>query len=72
LFGYTFLKGIIYIMKSHRQLLERMKREDLIRILDEYYTGIGRPEDKRPQYREYALQELKKCIVLFGIQLAEE
>jgi len=59
-------------MKSQRQLLERMKREDLIRILDEYYTCIGRPEDTRPQYREYALQELKKCIVLFRIQLAEE
>lgn len=57
-------------MKSQRQLLERMKREDLIRILDEYYKSIGR--SKCPQYREYALQELKKCIVLFGIQLAEE
>ncbi len=59
-------------MKSQRQLLERMKREDIIRILDEYYTDIGRPEDKRPSYREYALQELKKCIILFRIQLAEE
>jgi hypothetical protein len=49
-----------------------MKREDIIRILDEYYTDIGRPEDKRPSYREYALQELKKCIILFRIQLAEE
>jgi hypothetical protein len=55
-----------------RQLLERLKREDLIRILDEYYTNNGRPEDRRPKYREYAIQELKKCITLFGIQLAEE
>lgn len=68
----TINNRIYNIMKSQRQLLERMKREDLIRILDEYYTGIGRPEDKRPQYREYALQELKKCIILFRIQLAEE
>jgi hypothetical protein len=59
-------------MKSQRQLLERLKREDLIRILDEYYSYSGRPVDKRPQYREYALQELKKCITLFRIQLAEE
>jgi hypothetical protein len=59
-------------MKSQRQLLERLKREDLIRILDEYYSDNGRPVDKRPQYREYALQELKKCITLFRIQLAEE
>ena len=59
-------------MKTQRQFLERLKREDLIRILDEYYDGIGRPENTRPQYREYALQELKKCIVLFRIQLTEE
>jgi hypothetical protein len=57
-------------MKTQRQLLERMKREDLIRILDEYYKSIGRTQV--PNYREYALQELKKCIVLLRIQLAEE
>lgn len=57
-------------MYSQRQLLDRLKREDLIRILDEYYDGIGRVE--RPRYREYTLQELKKCIILHHIHLAED
>lgn len=57
-------------MEVQRQLLERLKREDLIRILDEFYDSIGRVE--RPKYREYTLQELKKCIILHRIQLAVE
>lgn len=59
-------------MQSQRQLLERLKREDLIRILDEFYDSIGRAENVRPKYKEYTLQELKKCIILHRIHLEEE
>lgn len=57
-------------MKTQRQLIDKLKRDDIIVILDEYYKKIGRTQT--PNYREYALQELKKCIVLHGIQLTEE
>ena len=55
--------------KRQRELLDKLKREDLIRFLDEYYKGQGRTHV--PNYREYTLQELKKCLILFHIQLAE-
>lgn len=55
--------------KRQRELLDKLKREDLIRFLDEYYKGQGRT--LVPNYREYTLQELKKCMTLFRIQLEE-
>lgn len=58
--------------RKRNSLIDRLKKDDIIRILDEYYTNVGRPVDKRPAYPEYTLQELKKCIVLHKIQLGEK
>jgi hypothetical protein len=46
-----------------------LKKEDIYPFLEEYYKSIGRTET--PQYRDYTLHELKKCLVLFGISLAK-
>jgi len=56
-------------MKTQRELMDKLKREDFIRFLDEYYKSIGRTQV--PNYKEYTLQELKKCMHLFNIQLTE-
>ena len=56
-------------MKTQRELMEKLKREDFIRFLDEYYKSIGRTQV--PNYKEYTLQELKKCMHLYNIQLTE-
>lgn len=53
-----------------RDLLDKLKRDDIIQFLDDYYKSIGRTQV--PNYREYSLAELKKCLVLFGIELARE
>jgi hypothetical protein len=44
-----------------------LKKEDIYPFLDEYYKLIGR--ENPPPFREYSLQELKKCLVLFNINL---
>jgi hypothetical protein len=46
---------------------DKLKKEDIYPFLDEYYKSIGRTDV--PDFRTYSLQELKKCLVLFGIQL---
>lgn len=57
---------------TDKSLLETLKREDIIPFIDEYYDRVGRPIDKRPNYREYSLAELKKCLYLFNITLVRE
>ena len=44
-----------------------LKKEDIYPFLEEYYKSIGRTET--PNYKEYTLHELKKCLVLFNINL---
>lgn len=56
--------------KKQRELMDKLKRDDFIHFLDEYYKSIGRTE--LPNYREYTLQELKKCMHLFNIVLTEQ
>lgn len=43
-----------------------MKRDDYIKLLDEYYKSIGR--EKTPPYTTYTMTELKACIRLFQIK----
>lgn len=45
----------------------KVTRGELIPIITKYYDSIGRED--RPKFEEYSLQELRKCIILFGIQL---
>ena len=56
-------------MSTEQELWDKLKREDIIPILDKYYDGIGRPENARPDYKTYSLVELKKCLTLFRIKL---
>lgn len=44
-----------------------LKREDILPVLATYYESIGRKTT--PQYEQYSLGELKKCLTLFNIQL---
>jgi len=46
---------------------KELKREDIMPILAEYYKKIGRV--KPPPYENYTLQELKKCLSLFRINI---
>jgi len=48
----------------------KIKKEDIYPFLDEHYKTIGRLST--PDYRSYSLKELKKCLVLFGINLTKE
>jgi len=45
-----------------------LKRADLVKVLDEYYTSIGR--EKRPDYANYSISELRKSLFVFGISPA--
>lgn len=47
----------------------KITREDLIPYLEKYYESIGRKNP--PQYKEYSLKELLRCIKLFNIQMKE-
>jgi hypothetical protein len=55
-----------------KEVWDKLKREDIFPFLDEYYTKIGREQEKRPNYKAYSLAELKKCLILFGIYLTRE
>ena len=52
--------------------LGTLKREEIIPFITEYYDSIGRPVDQRPDYLNYSLLELKKCLYIFGIKLTKE
>lgn len=49
---------------------DELKREDIIPVLEEYYKSIGRVNP--PNYKDYSLGELKKCLTLFRIVLRKE
>lgn len=45
-------------------------KEELIKVLQEYYTGIGRGEPhQRPQFEEYTLKQLNACIYILNLHL---
>lgn len=54
----------------NKEVFDKLKREDIIPFIDKYYDDIGRVE--RPNYKDYSLLELKKCLILFGINLTRE
>lgn len=56
--------------KTDRALWDKLKREDCFPFIEEYYKSIGRTDP--PNYKEYSLQELKKCLMLFKIHLIRE
>jgi hypothetical protein len=46
-------------------------KEEIIKVLQEYYTNIGRGEPhQRPQFEEYTLKQLNACLRIFNIQLS--
>ena len=55
---------------TDKQLLDKLKKEDIYPFLKAYYESIGR--DNPPNYRSYSLQELKKCLNMFHIHLVRE
>jgi hypothetical protein len=57
---------------NDKELWDRLKREDIIAILDKYYDDLGREPSIRPDYKHYSLAELKKCLHLFNIKLCYE
>ncbi len=48
----------------------KASREELIEALGRYYERVGRKNP--PPYPTYELHELRKCIVLHGIDLRRE
>jgi hypothetical protein len=56
--------------KTEKAVMEKLKREDCFPFIEAYYESIGRTNP--PNYKEYSLQELKKCMVLFKIHLVRE
>ena len=56
--------------KTDRALWDKLKREDCFPFIEEYYKSIGRTDP--PNYKEYSLQELKKCLMSFKIHLIRE
>jgi len=55
---------------NQKEMRDKLKKEDIFKFLDDYYTSIGRKDP--PQFRTYSLGDLKKCLVLYNIQLIEE
>jgi hypothetical protein len=55
---------------TKRELLDKLKKEDIYPFLDDYYRRIGRTNP--PNFRAYNLVELKKCLTLFKIELVRE
>ena len=56
--------------KTEKAVWDKLKREDCFPFIEEYYKSIGRTQT--PNYKEYTLQELKKCMHLFNIHLQRE
>ena len=55
---------------TRKELIDKLKKEDIIPFLDDYYKSVGRT--MTPNYREYSLAELKKCLILFNIELVKD
>jgi hypothetical protein len=47
--------------------MEKMKRKEMIKAIDEYYKSINRVNP--PKFREYSNDELRQTIILFGIKI---
>ena len=45
--------------------LNILKKDDLIKVLNQYYASIGRVQT--PKYQDYNLNDLRKCIYLHRI-----
>lgn len=52
-----------------KAILNSLKKDDIIPILDKHYEQLGRPIANRPDYKKYSLAQLKKCLIMFGIVL---
>lgn len=45
-------------------------KEEIIKVLQEYYTNIGRGDkSQRPLFEEYTLRQLKACLRILNIEL---
>jgi len=55
---------------TKKELLDKLKKEDIYPFLADYYCRIGRLSP--PDFRSYNLAELKKCLTLFGIHLVRD
>ncbi len=55
---------------ENKELMSKLKKEDIYPFLDAYYKKIGR--ENPPDFRQYSLSELKKCLRVFGIVLVRE
>ena len=45
--------------------LNILKKDDLIKVLNQYYASIDRVQT--PKYQDYNLNDLKKCVYLFRL-----
>jgi len=52
--------------ESH-EILKKLKKPEAIELIRDYYNTIGRKE--YPPIENYTLDELKKCLMLFKIEL---
>ena len=55
---------------TKKELLDKLKKEDIYPYLEAYYSKIGRTNP--PNFRAYNLSELKKCLTMFNIHLERE
>ena len=55
---------------TKKDLLDKLKKEDIYPFLDAYYKEQGRTAP--PDFRRYSLAELKKCLTMFKIHLERE
>lgn len=53
-----------------KEILSKLKKEDIYPFLEDYYKKEGRTTP--PDYKSYSLSELKKCLKVFGIVLVRE
>ena len=49
------------------ELLKKLKKPEALTLIHEYYDTIGRQD--RPPIENYSLDELKRSLVLFDIEL---
>ena len=55
---------------TNKELLEKLKKEDIYPFLEKHYKDIGR--ENPPDFKKYSLGELKKCLRIFNINLTRE
>jgi hypothetical protein len=64
---HSFIGKINNLNDCYMAKEKELKKEDIYPVLAEYYKSIGRTNP--PPYEQYSLQELKKCLVMFKINL---